>query len=67
MLGDDGSGLGSWIIDGMEWAAGQGAQVVNLSLGTVTVGPATVEVPAGGNTRFQLGAQAAARGLVPSR
>ncbi|GAB3976827.1 S8 family serine peptidase [Plantactinospora veratri] len=33
MLGDDGSGYDSWIIAGMEWAAEQGAAVVNLSLG----------------------------------
>lgn len=33
VLGDDGSGQESWVIDGMEWAAGHGADVVNLSLG----------------------------------
>ncbi|MDG4786677.1 S8 family serine peptidase [Micromonospora sp. WMMD1102] len=33
VLGDDGSGYDSWIIAGMEWAAEQGAAVVNLSLG----------------------------------
>ncbi|MFY1691872.1 S8 family serine peptidase [Plantactinospora sp. WMMB782] len=33
VLGDDGSGLESWIIEGMEWAADQGAAVVNMSLG----------------------------------
>ncbi|SED03147.1 Serine protease, subtilisin family [Amycolatopsis tolypomycina] len=34
VLGDDGSGLLSGIIAGMEWAAGGGAKVVNMSLGT---------------------------------
>ncbi|EOD68023.1 Peptidase S8/S53, subtilisin kexin sedolisin [Amycolatopsis vancoresmycina DSM 44592] len=34
VLGDNGSGLESGIIAGMEWAAGAGAKVVNLSLGT---------------------------------
>ncbi|MFC0628097.1 S8 family serine peptidase [Kribbella deserti] len=33
VLGDDGYGQESWIIEGMEWAAGQGAAVVNMSLG----------------------------------
>ncbi|MFC6022029.1 S8 family serine peptidase [Plantactinospora solaniradicis] len=33
VLGDDGSGYDSWIIAGMEWAAEQGAAVVNMSLG----------------------------------
>ncbi|TYS58613.1 S8 family serine peptidase [Sutcliffiella horikoshii] len=36
VLGDNGSGLASWIIEGMEWAA-QNADVVNMSLGS-TVG-----------------------------
>lgn len=33
VLNDDGGGLLSWIIAGMEWAASQGAKVANLSLG----------------------------------
>ncbi|WP_275003977.1 S8 family serine peptidase [Promicromonospora iranensis] len=33
VLDDQGFGEWSWIIDGMEWAAGEGAQVLNLSLG----------------------------------
>jgi subtilisin family serine protease len=33
VLDDSGHGEMSWIIDGMEWAAGKGADVVNMSLG----------------------------------
>jgi subtilisin family serine protease len=33
VLDDSGSGLESWIIAGMQWAADQGAAVANLSLG----------------------------------
>lgn len=34
VLNDGGSGQLSWIIDGMEWAAESGADVVSMSLGT---------------------------------
>ena len=34
VLDDNGSGQESWIIAGMEWAAGGGADVINMSLGS---------------------------------
>ncbi len=34
VLTDDGAGDGSWLIDAMEWAAAEGADVVNMSLST---------------------------------
>jgi subtilisin family serine protease len=34
VLDDQGFGFESWIIAGMQWAAGQGADVINLSLGS---------------------------------
>jgi subtilisin family serine protease len=33
VLNDSGGGLDSWIIAGMEWAAEQGADIINMSLG----------------------------------
>ena len=33
VLGDDGSGYDSWIIQGIVWAADNGARVINMSLG----------------------------------
>ncbi|WP_216844105.1 S8 family serine peptidase [Phytoactinopolyspora alkaliphila] len=33
VLGDDGVGQSSWVIEGMEWAAAAGADVINMSLG----------------------------------
>ncbi|MDR7385360.1 S8 family serine peptidase [Promicromonospora iranensis] len=41
VLGDDGSGEISTIIEGMEWAAEQGADVINMSLGTREYGDGT--------------------------
>ena len=32
VLSDNGSGEDSWVIAGMEWAAGQGAKVISMSL-----------------------------------
>jgi subtilisin family serine protease len=36
VLNDSGGGLDSWIIAGMEWAARNGADVINMSLGSFT-------------------------------
>jgi subtilisin family serine protease len=35
VLGADGSGRLSWLIEGMEWAAAQGADIANVSLGAL--------------------------------
>jgi thermitase len=42
VLGDDGSGTWSWVANGIIWAADNGAQVINMSLGG-TSHSATVE------------------------
>ncbi|MEI5521170.1 S8 family serine peptidase [Streptomyces brasiliscabiei] len=42
VLDDTGSGQGSWIIAGMEWAARSGAKVVSMSLGNTASGPSDV-------------------------
>jgi subtilisin family serine protease len=33
VLADDGTGLDSWVMDGMDWAAHSGARVISMSLG----------------------------------
>ncbi|WP_406152862.1 S8 family serine peptidase [Streptomyces sp. NBC_01023] len=41
VLNDQGSGLDSWIIAGMQWAVDQKADVVSMSLGNPTIGDCT--------------------------
>src|SRR5207249_2247091 len=67
---DDGSGLDSWIMAGMEWAATNGAKVVSMSLGAeptdgtdpvseelnaLTAQTGTLFVVAAGNTGTRVG------------
>ncbi|WP_339149098.1 MULTISPECIES: S8 family serine peptidase [unclassified Sutcliffiella] len=49
VLADSGSGLASWIIEGMEWAA-QNADVVNMSLGSSVGSDGTDPMAAAVNT-----------------
>ncbi|MFD4949622.1 S8 family serine peptidase [Streptomyces sp. NPDC058409] len=42
VLDNSGSGNASWIIEGMEWAVAQGADVVSMSLGGPTAGASDV-------------------------
>ncbi|MBP2322586.1 subtilisin family serine protease [Kibdelosporangium banguiense] len=76
VLDDGGGGRESWIIAGMQWAAAQGADVVNMSLGSrfpsagtdpmslavnrITAETGTLFVISAGNTGGQPGSPAAA-------
>ncbi|MFE2941423.1 S8 family serine peptidase [Streptomyces sp. NPDC059255] len=42
VLGNDGRGQTSWILEGMEWAAKSGAKIVSMSLGGTASGPSDV-------------------------
>lgn len=42
VLGNDGSGQTSWILEGMDWAARSGAKIVSMSLGGNASGPSDV-------------------------
>ncbi|GGU50563.1 serine protease [Lentzea flava] len=77
VLDDSGSGFLSWVVAGMEWATANGAQIVNLSLGTsvpsagddvmsvavdrLTKQTGALFVVAAGNNPAVLGSPAAAR------
>lgn len=39
VLGDDGSGYGEWIANGLDWAADRGAHVISMSLGSPYADP----------------------------
>lgn len=39
VLGDNGSGLGTWIAAGIDWACDNGADVISMSLGSAGVDP----------------------------
>lgn len=43
VLADDGFGHTSWVIEGMQWAAANGADIINLSLGSPVEDPLMVE------------------------
>ncbi|MGW0757680.1 S8 family peptidase [Streptomyces sp. NPDC002814] len=42
VLGNDGRGQTSWILEGMQWAANSGAKIVSMSLGGTASGPSDV-------------------------
>ena len=39
VLGDDGSGLSSWVAQGIRWATGEGAGIISCSLGSASGDP----------------------------